>query len=315
MSENRAWANPPREPGTSVPWFREQLTRLGISLHPHASLASGLAALEDERVASGLRDYPDMDEVVPERLRIFGTDYLTKAVHHAHTLGWKGWEEKARMLKAGDPNPFFPAIRTMERDHSWELLIGAVCATFCTDVRFAEPDLVVEYSGVRVGIAAKVHYEGGTSRLEQSVRKGVKQVQSQFDADQMDCGVVLVNLASTWPHAKLLRGLVRNRVFDPVEIANMLDVQSSAHLADRNERMLAEYSRRSAFDASLLCIPTLAPIAFEWIWPFFYTALHSERANPRSDFAYAFHTAAQKVLKWNGTTGALEDPERDQDAT
>lgn len=285
-----------------MPWFRERLAELGLSPHPTCLLEQSLRAVEAEAIATGKSPKLTYQECAENRLRVFGTDFLTKALDQADTTGWSAWRSRAELLLRCDPNPFFPATQSsgnQSRDMAWEMVIAAVCSTFCSDVRFEEPDVVATYNGRRVGIAAKCLYSKNVSKLHKRVKEGADQGQTQADAAATDLTVVFVNLTSMWPHALLLRGFVESRTFEADAIKNALAEHSDAQFAGRDEkRMLADYAARGSLESVLLCIPTLAPVETDFLFPFFYSGLLAERANPLTDFASAFHRATQKVLKW-----------------
>lgn len=189
----------------SLPWLEEQLSTRGLAVYPDSGLGVSLAELR--KLVKDARERPLLRMPSAEFQRHYlaatGADFLSKALHWGHACGLRSFDEHWRYLRTSNPVLTGPGSGKVvrERAMAWELILASLVATFCRRVDNAEPDLVCEWEGMRVGVAAKVLFKNSRGAFAEHVKKGIQQVQ----AAEVDAGCVVINLVDVFPHAQMLR--------------------------------------------------------------------------------------------------------------
>jgi hypothetical protein len=189
---------------SSCAWFREQLKRNGVRLHNDSRLARALDRLEAFRrdiVVNDHMRFDSADEAYDFAAEIYGTDFLTKAIHWGHASGFRLPESRWQLLAKSDPLITRSAsTSTRARNQTWETVIASLTATFTTDLAFGdpEPDVTCRYDGRRYAVSAKVVYS--RDNVIDNVEKGFKQARTKADAV-----LVFLDVVSIYPHVDTLR--------------------------------------------------------------------------------------------------------------
>src|SRR5450755_1486891 len=258
--------------GAAVPWFREKLAALGHVLNPCSALASELKLLEAYRAASLRQDvvkYRNAADLVEHQLRVRGTDFITKALHRAEGRGWNEWHSRIDHLISGVPNLIAPSPGSLSRNLSWETLLGAVCANFCEDVSFGEPDVLAEFQGKRIGLAAKVLYSANPTKQLERIVEGAQQGEDSGAGEIY----VICNITQLIPHAELFETMHRSGVRSPRAVMECVDGSLGDFQARHNsERWVARLRERKALRAVILFAPMMVP-THEQPAGFIYTAI------------------------------------------
>jgi len=291
---------PPSVIGASVPWFRQRLETLGHEVNPSSALALELTALEKYRaapIAESTVKYRDAAEVTEHQLRVRGTDFITKALHRADASGWTAWQERVQYLLSGIPNLLARSTRSQARDLAWEILLGAICSGFCSEVSFDEPDLTCIFNGRRIGIAAKMLYSSKPNKQLNKIVEGAK----QGEQAELDDAYVICNITDLIPHDKLFEHMHRAGVRAAEAVKEVIDGWLGAFVPQHHEQ---EWTRRltgrDALRAVIFFAPTVVPTE---ALPsgFIYTSIAASRKDHDRDFELAFDSACQSVLLY--TTG------------
>jgi hypothetical protein len=286
--------DPPEVAGAAAPWFRTALKDCGIQLHPRSGLATGLHDLEvyrERALREDLIKYGSAEELIQHQLRFRGIDFLSKALHWAEVRGWTAWRTRARMLLGG--SVMSPAERSMDRDVAWEIVLGALCATFANNVALEEPDLTCEFEGERVGVAAKVLYSDSEERVLKTVVHGAKQGER---ADIARCTVV-VNFAPVLPHAALYQHLTHAKVTTAKGISEVVDALVAAiNLQHERTNWLRRLSHRGKLQSVVQFVPLVVPVEGSPVG-IMYTNVGAGRGNEICRFDRALHNAFQQVMR------------------
>jgi hypothetical protein len=121
-----------------------------------------------------------------------GADFLSKMVHRGCLAGLTLEQRRWQDLVGGNPIPTMWAASTRKRNTVWETVLASAMATFCKNVRFAEPDVLGEFEGQEFGVAAKVAYSA--KQLWDNVDKGASQAKSRSKA-----AIIFVNVVNLLP--------------------------------------------------------------------------------------------------------------------
>lgn len=188
--------------GRSRRWFEAQLKDRGIELHAESGLQQSLNALStlEEKARRDTTERLAAVKVQRRLLSATGADFLSKALHWGHLSGLDSFDGHWQYLKSSNPIVTGPAVEgklAQERAFAWELALASVAATFCDYVHKAEPDLICEWEGKRIAIAAKFLFEDSQRAFVSQVKKGIAQIESADVAG----GCVVINLVDLFPHA------------------------------------------------------------------------------------------------------------------
>ncbi len=222
-----------------------------------------------------------------------GTDFLTKALHRNRCIVDARFDKAWRSLRAGDPILTGPTQLqgpvSRPRDFSWELLLASLVATFATNVRMAEPDVVCEFQGKRVGLAAKVFYGSNDGQLLDKIQEGARQIQNQ----NVDQGFVVVNMVEQFPHERLFNvireaGIAEAKVIFEL-VSGWVDAFLVAHPVPFWEQHLRGMSKLMSV---MMFVPTILPLA-GMPMPLPYYRIHTFGLIGREDEALLFEQALQ----------------------
>lgn len=290
--------------GGSAQWLRDRLRSQNLSLSPGCELAKALALLDDMRVkarAGAIARYPSPEEAQAFHLKTSGADFLSKALERGYRAGLKGFESHLAGLCSSDPVLTSPtANSTTARNKSWELLLASLAATFATNVRAEEPDVVVEFNGRSVGLAAKVLYSSEPKKHLKRIVEGA----AQIDAANVEEGFVVVNLVEQFPHGPMFRNFVKGNITTADEARHILD-QWMVYFADQYD--LATWGRRLKDKSKLLSVlfflPTLLHVQGREMPLVPYYRIHvftlSGREGRAKAFEFALNNSCQGVLGYH----------------
>ncbi|HKO90005.1 MAG TPA: hypothetical protein VJU61_02570 [Polyangiaceae bacterium] len=198
--------------GKSRPWFEAKAQSFGLCMNPGSPLGTSLQflrELEQQAVTQGVMRFDSPEQGQSWCLQSVGMDYLTKTLHRGHARGLSAGQRYWQYLKAGNPLLTAPAgKRTDARDHSWELVLASVAASFASDVRLSEPDITCMFEGQRVGLAGKVLYTRSERRFLDAIQKGAR----QLEGSEAEVGFVVINLVEMFPHGRMFRNFRDGRV-------------------------------------------------------------------------------------------------------
>ena len=289
--------------GSCAPWLRKRLSNLGSPLHESSTLSTALNRLEEFAGAAASGDYSRVFHPAIEAQRfwinISGTDFLSKALYRGHDAGLRGFEAHYRCLRGGNPVLTEPgATSTGDRNGSWELLLASLVATFAKKVRPVEPpDLVCEFRGETVGIAAKVLYSSDRGTHLKRVNEGAR----QLEHSNIDCGFVVVNAVELFPHEQMFKNL---RSANISNADDALDVMNGWAQAFADTYDLSAWERRLKNKDKTLSIlffvPTVIPFQHPLLTVLPYYRVHVTSIAGREEHARAFeqalHDSCQRVL-------------------
>lgn len=133
------------------------------------------------------------------------------------------------------------------KDTLWELELWQALARMDMHVTLEEPDIVVSFSGARIGIACKKFYS------ENNVSKVLSQAVSQFEGN-FDFGMIAVNLDDLTPADSILKA---------VSIDQMLEMISQFNFSfiERHERHLRKYLASGRAIAAFVSTSVIADVA------------------------------------------------------
>jgi len=283
--------------GSSVSWFVSQLTARGIRLHDHSALAIALERLGIFRDAA-IADHPFKFSVVDDAYEFFsdamGADFLTKTVHRGVRAGLVLPDERWRHFAAGDPIITRPSKTiSRERDLTWEVVLASVIATFASNVRFAEPDVLCDFSGRAFAVAAK--QVRSDRRLWTNVERGVRQSRGRATA-----ALVFVNVVNLLPVVHLMRAARDEGFAAPTDLRDWM-LRGAHRWCDRREtRNLAESLGGTETDpvGVAFFMPVMLLFGMQPL-PFFYTHMPMRwqtAGGPDFEFATSFLRASNHVL-------------------
>jgi hypothetical protein len=280
--------------GASVSWFRAQLASAGVNLHPRSAMRLALERLDTLR-GMALANVPFRTQEREAAYDFFsdaiGADFLTKTLHRGVSSGLQLDRDRWHHCVAGDPIVTRPGSESDDRNRLWETVMACVIATFAARVKFEEPDVVCDYEGASVGVAAK--FSRSSRKLWKNVGKGASQARSRADV-----ALIGVNVIDILPVKELF-----------VESTYRGDNQPSTTVAkikewairwcDRPELQAMATKLRDgnqvvgvAFFMPLLVMFESNPV------PFFYTHMPLTWADGSADFSFArsFLQACHTVL-------------------
>jgi hypothetical protein len=287
--------------GAAVPWFQELLRAHSIELSASSELAQALEILEKTRLGAEIGATLRFGSPAAGQqfhLRATGADFLSKALHRGFSSGLHGFHGHLQELRSSDPILTGPSgSSTTARNGTWELLLASLVSPFASNVRRAEPDILMEFEGATVGLAAKVLYSKSTATRADTVVLGADQLEKSV----AEYGFVVVNLVELFPHAEMFRNFVQGDVRDPGAAENILTVWMTTFIELHN---LGAWGRRLASRSKVLSVLFFLPTVVHFqgrevpIMP--YYRVHVLARPGQEDRARAFESAlndsCQRVL-------------------
>lgn len=290
--------------GTCAPWLRAELQASGVRLHPKSELALGLGELEQlrSRIGDTLR-FSSPAEAQMFYFRSTGVDFLSKALHRGKTKGLNGFAKHFGALGSGNPVLTGPSERTSgERDSSWELLLASLIASFSNDVCEVEPpDILCEFSGARIGIAAKMLHSASRDKAPRHIVKGAK----QLEKSSADHGFVVMNLVDVFPHARMFWSFYTARLASPDAALDIMHEWMNSFLIgydldDLVERL--QHSSATKLNSLLFFVPTVLYLEASDppVLPFYrFQVITIDGRRERAEaFEHALNRSCQDVLAY-----------------
>jgi len=172
-------------------WFRELLTRYGITPPDNSYVAICLADAEylgAKRKGMATSRRPLVNYFFHSR--VLGLDYhiraLRRAFEHADADVFRS---HLRAFRGPNMSLFAKAKRTPERDLAWEFLVGCLVGSFARDLKMTtgpEPDVVCSHGDLTLGVECKVLYSDEPDTQMEAIVHGAK----QLEASHVDFGFV-----------------------------------------------------------------------------------------------------------------------------
>jgi hypothetical protein len=182
-----------------------------------------------------------------------------------------------------------------DRNLAWELVLASLIATFATDVTKAEPDIVCDYKGQRLGIAAKVPYSVAPETHLDRIKHGARQLERSSAAH----GFVVVNLVQLFPHFSMFRKFSRSDIRTNAQAVDMIDVWVRLFVQQYD---LDQWARRFRDMHKILSImffvPTVLPLRDSPNPMAPYYGMHLVSVGGREEAARAF----EQDLNWSCQT-------------
>ncbi len=207
--------HPDDRAGSSGPWLETKLKDEKLTIHPQSGIAIALKSLQQLRQlilskgSTGVRPVEELYKLFSEG---YGADLLTKALHWGYDSGLRLSQEQWKYLISANPNIASPGQSSTERNKVWEIVIGSIAKTFCAQVDFTEPDLICNYEGEKIAVAAKVIYSD--EQVVQNVRKGFKQAKAVGDADEIDAYFIFANIVNIYPFLDIFKQTAKSQSSD-----------------------------------------------------------------------------------------------------
>lgn len=131
-----------------------------------------------------------------------GTEFVTKAIHRGKTLGIQLEGERWRAMASADPiitRPF-KGKPQKERAVTVETVVGSLCATFCKEVHFTEPDIACTFDSNTISIAVK-EVNSNRKNLWRRTDDGLRQAlnEARRSGTQSNTDIVLHSVANIFP--------------------------------------------------------------------------------------------------------------------
>jgi hypothetical protein len=166
-------------------------------------------------------------------------------------------------------------------------------------VRAAEPDIVCDFGGRSVGVAAKVLYSSEPKKHLARIAEGAEQI----DRSDVDEGFVVVNLVEQFPHSLMFRNFVHGDVRTAEQARHILDQWVLQFTAQYD---LREWGRRlkgrNKTLSVLFFLPTLLHIKGREMPLVPYYRIHVVSIEGREErtkaFAFALNQSCQHVLSF-----------------
>jgi hypothetical protein len=146
-------------------------------------------------------------------------DYMLRTLHRSSDWLAGVHDKFLRVYRGTDVNLMRSAAQSTDRDISWEILVGALCAHFASEVRLDEPDITCTLGGTKWGLAAKLLYSPDKDRHIDQVVAGAKQV----EAADVGLGLVIVNASNLVPHDDFLRATSEGRFLNFPDLTTPLE--------------------------------------------------------------------------------------------
>jgi hypothetical protein len=179
--------------GSCIPWFDEFLATRGLRVPPGSALATARKTLLDLRArASEPLSFPSAGAALRYFQDAHGADFLTKILHMGRRAGLELPSDRLREVLKGDPIVTRPGTSSMSRNRTWELVLASAAATFATNVRLEEPDVVCTFQGRDFFMPIKVAYS--PAKLFERIKEGVDQA-----SERPHGGVVVVDVVELLP--------------------------------------------------------------------------------------------------------------------
>ncbi len=180
----------------------------GIVL-PSTSYLSKL--IEDAATLSDAWLCNDHSRVTPQH--IFNAGQLDRVAAAAIRLGVS---EQARKYLSGLLNGNLDLLsreRSIAKDTLWELELWNVLLEFGMHAILEEPDIAVDFNGIKIGIACKKFYS------ENNVSKVLSEAVSQIE-DSFDIGIIAINLDDLTPANSILKAASLDKLVEIIDKNN-----------------------------------------------------------------------------------------------
>jgi hypothetical protein len=175
-----------------------QLATQGVPVRRDCALSRASAQLREFRglvETHAPKRFDSIDKMIEFNSAADGADFLSKMLHRGCLAGLSLEKARWQDLVGGNPVPTMSATSSRRRNTAWETVLASAMATFCRNVRFAEPDVIGEFEGQEFGVAAKVAYSA--KELWANVDKGASQANGRSKAALIFVNVV--NLLDSAP--------------------------------------------------------------------------------------------------------------------
>lgn len=182
--------------GNQITSFEDYLRDNDIHLHPASVLAQSIGLSRIVLEAHQTKSIPDSLDSHAGTSALANVTYLSRSILTARNTQFE--QEllpRLRDLTSGDPSPLVPGPRSQERDLSFEVLCGCICAQFAARIRFTEPDIQCDLEEKTWAIACKVAY-GQPPTIAKAITTGLDQIAKS----QRSEGLVLVQVTNIFPH-------------------------------------------------------------------------------------------------------------------
>jgi hypothetical protein len=288
--------------GTSLPWFRQHLESMGLSIPRHGALDVGLeklGVLRDMAIAGAAFTFPRASNAAFEFFsEALGIDFLTKTLHRGVEAGLAIDKARWRHLVTDEPFIASRGKRGDGRDRLWETVVACTVATFATNVRFDEPDILCEFSGALFAVAAKfIHSD---RKIGRHVRKGIRQATGRSPA-----AIVAANVVDLLPLDELYSKSRTDQGKSAADIADGFKDWAAGWCETPVLKSLVEELRQSK--PLLIGVAFFMPFLLDWRGnptSFFYTHMPITWGGDSEvdyEFTKSFMLASQAV---SGFTGA-----------
>ena len=144
---------------------------------------------------------------------------------------------------------FFAREPSEAKDIFWELEVWSRLLRRNADANLEEPDIVVNYDGLRIGIACKKFYS--EKHVQNVLSEGVRQIERDFDF-----GVVAINLDDLLPENVVLKEDSTKAVAERLLRAN-------ADFIQQHQRHLKKYLSKGRLISAIVSTSVLADVSTE----------------------------------------------------
>ena len=182
----------------SVRWFRRLLAENGVTPRETTPLYAQLKTVEEFPHLVAQLSSAD-NEACPIVRDGIGINFFLRALNRAVAYGLD-LTPMLHVFRGDDLNLLRWGKSSKSRDEAWDVLVAALCAPFCTHVRFDEPDVRVVFDGLDLGLACKMPYRTDPKRHLNQIMEGV----AQLERSTADYGLIMVNLVNILAHVIFL---------------------------------------------------------------------------------------------------------------
>mgnify|MGYP001608102334 CR=1 FL=1 len=181
-----------------IEWFKTFLKSAGITLQRNCPTAKSLEVLKTfADYSSNGRGTLEIDDrkFREQARRGFGIASQIWALQKSSGLQ-RAVRKHIKVYRGSEVNLLSSEVSRKDRNEAWEILVGCCLSRFCSNVRFAEPDVLATSSGLDLGFPCKVIYSARPDTQVSRIIDGVKQLETSSAA----AGYVLVNLSNVINH-------------------------------------------------------------------------------------------------------------------